>query len=79
MLKIFASAGGYISKKTMGVYAEGRDNKRLNIPSLTKRLNARLRNLFQIKESIFAGTYRKNHGYKTKINFFDHRNMTPLR
>ncbi len=61
LLKLFAQNHGFISREN--------PNYDPKLPSTTKRLNKRLKNLFGIKESIYVGYYKTLKGYKTKIQF----------
>ncbi|MGO9530568.1 MAG: hypothetical protein ACLP3B_05240 [Syntrophobacteraceae bacterium] len=73
LMQILAATGGYINWKTMAAYSGGKDSEKLDIKTLTKRLNRHLKIHFGIKDSIFTGHYKTTRGWKTKIKFFDHQ------
>lgn len=79
LIVIFASTGGCLTGKAKDTYANLRDTEPLDIPVLAKRLNKHLQSHFAIKDSIFQGPYKKNHEYRTKIKFYDHRDISPLK
>lgn len=61
LLKLFAKNNGFISSKNTSY-----DPK---LPDTAKRLNNHLKKIFRIQKSIYAGHYKKEKGYKTKIKF----------
>ncbi|NQT56100.1 MAG: hypothetical protein HQ551_07715 [Desulfobacteraceae bacterium] len=63
LLKLFAKNDGFISSM----------NPKYDrcLPDTAKRLNAHLKKLFGINESIYQGHYKKMKGYRTKIKFSD--------
>jgi len=61
LLKLFATMNGFISSNNSEYNA--------TLPDTAKRLNKHLKNLFGINESIYAGHYKKEGGYRTRINF----------
>jgi len=63
LLKIFANSQGFISSQNSKY-----DPK---VPDTAKRLNAHLKKLFGIKESIYTAHYKKEKAYRTKIKFSD--------
>jgi len=63
LLKVFAENNGFISSKNTPY-----DPK---LPDTAKRLNNHMKKIFGIKESIYAGHYKKEKGYRTKIKFIN--------
>jgi endogenous inhibitor of DNA gyrase (YacG/DUF329 family) len=62
MLRIFCMCEGRISKEKIFITD-------LSQKKLTTRLNAKLKRIFGIKESIYMGHYNKEKEWRTKINF----------
>jgi len=63
LLKLFAKNNGFISSQNPKY-----DPK---LPETAKRLNYHLKKLFGIDESIYTGHYKKEKGYRTRINFYN--------
>ena len=67
LLKLFAENQGAISSQNPKYDSQ--------LPETARRLNNHLQKLFGIKDSIYAGHYKKLKGYKTKIFFSDQTNV----
>lgn len=65
LLKLFAEKNGFIFSQNVKY-----DSK---LPDTAKRLNAHLKKLFGIQDSIYKAHYKKEKGYRTKIEFSDAR------
>jgi len=63
LLKLFAKRTGYLRSDNMQF-----DRK---LPDTAKRLNKHLQEVFGILESTYAGHYKKEKGYRTRIKFED--------
>ena len=68
LLKLFAENKGFISRSNPKY-----DPK---LPDWAKRLNMHLKGLFGINESIYTGHYKKEKGYRARINF-SNQTLTP--
>ncbi len=68
LFKIFSKNQGRISS----------DNPKYDprLPDTAKRLNRHLKDLFEIKDSIYKGHYRKMKRYETKIIFSNQTEVT---
>ena len=63
LLALFAKRTGFLHSENISY-----DDK---LPDTAKRLDKHLQNLFGINERIYAGHYKKEGGYRTKIRFED--------
>jgi hypothetical protein len=74
-LVAFCHHQGFLSPNL--VSGRNRELVRQNLTTYASRLNKYLQNLFGITESVFAGSYKKNKGYKMKILFSDETQVVP--
>ncbi len=68
LFKLFAEKNNFISRENIEYDPM--------LPDTAKRLNAHLKKLFGIQDSIYKGHYKKEGGYRTKIKFSDPRQST---
>lgn len=78
LMQLFATTGGCITGIVMGGYNR-QGGRKFDFLSVTKRLNKHLQALFGIEDSIFERTYKQAREYRTKIKFYDRRDMSPLK